>query len=179
MSDVALLPILLVPDAKLRARARAVGAGDADVVRDLAPRMLATMYKAPGIGLAAPQVHVPLRLFIWKTGAGQSMALVNPVLEPLGEETEAGWEGCLSIPGMRGLVRRALRLRFTGLDIQGSRFDGEAQGMAARIMQHEYDHLDGVLYPSKLEHHAKFGFNEELARAAAEERAREAQGGTG
>ena len=148
-------------------------------IRRLVADMAETLADAGGVGLAAPQVHVPLRLFIWKTGAGQSMALVNPVLEPLGEETEAGWEGCLSIPGMRGLVRRALRLRFTGLDIQGSRFDGEAQGMAARIMQHEYDHLDGVLYPSKLEHHAKFGFNEELARAAAEERAREAQGGTG
>ena len=147
-------------------------------IRRLVADMAETLADAGGVGLAAPQVHVPLRLFIWKTGAGQAMALINPVLEPIGEETEAGWEGCLSIPGMRGLVRRALRLRFTGLDIQGNRFEGEAQGMAARIMQHEYDHLDGVLYPSKLEHHAKFGFNEELARAAAEERAREAQGAT-
>ena len=141
--------------------------------------MAETLADAGGVGLAAPQVHVPLRLFLWKTGAGQAMALINPVLEPVGEETEAGWEGCLSIPGMRGLVRRALRLRFSGLDIQGNRFEGEAQGMAARIMQHENDHLDGVLYPSKLEHHAKFGFNEELARAAAEERAREQQGAGG
>ena len=119
---------------------------------------------------------MPLRLFIWKTGAGQAMALINPVLEPVGEETEAGWEGCLSIPGMRGLIRRALRLRFSGLDIQGNRFEGEAQGFAARIMQHENDHLDGVLYPSKLEDPSQFGFNEELARAAAEARARDSLG---
>lgn len=148
-------------------------------IRRLVADMAETLADAGGVGLAAPQVHVPLRLFIWKTGAGQAMALINPVLEQVGEETEAGWEGCLSIPGMRGLIRRAVRLRFSGLDIQGNRFSGEAQGFVARIMQHEYDHLDGVLYPSKLEDPSRFGFNEELARAAAEEKAREGQGGQG
>lgn len=145
-------------------------------IRRLVADMAETLADAGGVGLAAPQVHVSLRLFIWKTGAGQAMALINPVLEPVGEETEAGWEGCLSIPGMRGLVRRALRLRFSGRDIQGNRFEGEAQGFAARIMQHENDHLDGVLYPSKLDDPSQFGFNEELARAAAEARARDTLG---
>lgn len=147
-------------------------------IRRLVADMAETLADAGGVGLAAPQVHVPLRLFLWKTGAGQAMAILNPVLTPLGEETETGWEGCLSIPGLRGLVRRAVRLRFAGLDIEGNRFEGEAQGLAARVMQHEYDHLDGVLYPSKLADPSQFGFNEELARAAAERRAREAEGGT-
>ena len=145
-------------------------------IRRLVADMMETLADAGGIGLAAPQVHVPLRLFLWKSGAGQAMALINPELAPVGEETETGWEGCLSIPGLRGLVRRAVRLRFGGFDIQGERFEGEAQGLAARVMQHEYDHLDGVLYPAKLEHPSAFGFNEELARAAAEARARDGQG---
>ncbi len=140
-------------------------------IRRLVADMVETMEDAGGIGLAAPQVHVPLRLFIWRSGAGQPVALINPVLTSVGEETEAAWEGCLSIPGLRGLVRRPAHIRFSGFDIDGRVFDGEAQGLAARVMQHENDHLDGVLYPSKLEHPSQFGFIEELARAAAQTRA--------
>jgi peptide deformylase len=128
--------------------------------------MAETMEDAGGLGLAAPQVHVPLRLFVWRGGAGNVIALINPVIEPVGEETEAGWEGCLSIPGLRGSVPRAARIRFRGLDIEGRPVEGEAAGLAARVIQHETDHLDGVLYPMRMTDFALFGFTEELAKAA-------------
>lgn len=136
-------------------------------IRRLVADMAETMEDAGGIGLAAPQVHVPLRIFVWRTGAGGISALINPELEQVGEETETAWEGCLSIPGLRGAVRRAARLRFRGLDIGGAAISGEAAGLVARVMQHETDHLDGILYPMRMEDLSQFGFNEELARAAA------------
>ena len=137
-------------------------------IRRLVADMAETMEDAGGIGLAAPQVHVGLRLFVWRTGAGGVSALINPELEQVGDETDVAWEGCLSIPGLRGAVRRASRIRFRGLDINGTTIEGEAAGLVARVMQHETDHLDGVLYPMRMEDLALFGFNEELARAAAE-----------
>lgn len=140
-------------------------------IHRLVADMAQTMEDAGGIGLAAPQVHVGLRLFVWRTGAGGVSALVNPVLEQVGEETETAWEGCLSIPGLRGAVRRASRIRFRGQDIEGREVDGEAAGMVARVMQHENDHLHGLLYPMRMEDLSQFGFNEELARAAAAARA--------
>src|SRR4051812_11172178 len=134
-------------------------------IRRLIADMAETMVDAAGIGLAAPQVHVPLRLFVYRDGTGVS-TLVNPVLEPLGEEVETGWEGCLSIPGLRGCVARPKRIRWRGLDAEGQPVAGEAEGMTARVMQHETDHLDGVLYPMRMEDLALFGFTEEFARAA-------------
>jgi peptide deformylase len=169
---MALLKIARMGHPVLRRVAEPVADPTDPEIRRLIADMADTMADAGGIGLAAPQVHVPLRLFVWQSGAGQTLALINPVLAPVGEETETAWEGCLSIPGLRGLVRRWSRIRFTGLDLAGATFSGEAQGLAARVMQHENDHLDGVLYPSKLEDASQFGFTEELARAAAEERAR-------
>lgn len=136
-------------------------------IRRLVADMAETMEDAGGIGLAAPQVHMPLRIFVWRTGAGGISALINPELEQVGEETETAWEGCLSIPGLRGAVRRAARLRFRGLDIGGAAIAGEAAGLVARVMQHEADHLDGILYPMRMEDLSQFGFNEELARVAA------------
>ena len=168
---MAILKIARMGHPVLHSPAELVADPRAPAVQRLVADMVETMADAGGIGLAAPQVHVPLRLFIWRSGAGQALALINPVLTPVGEDTEAAWEGCLSIPGLRGLVRRFLHIRFTGLDIEGNVFDGEAQGLVARVMQHENDHLDGVLYPSKLEDPAQFGFTEELARAAAQARA--------
>jgi peptide deformylase len=135
-------------------------------IRRLIADMAETMADANGIGLAAPQVHVPLRLFVWRNGPSAVSALVNPELEPLGEEEESAWEGCLSIPGLRGCVRRPRRIRFRGLDAEGRPVEGEAEGLAARVMQHETDHLDGVLYPMRMEDLSLFGFTEELARAA-------------
>ena len=154
-------PVLLAPAAE-------VEDPTAPEIRRLVADMAETMEDAGGIGLAAPQVHVGLRLFVWRTGAGGVSALINPELEQVGEETEVAWEGCLSIPGLRGAVRRASRIRFRGLDINGTTIEGEAAGLVARVMQHETDHLDGVLYPMRMEDLALFGFNEELARAAAE-----------
>ncbi len=154
-------PVLLAPAAE-------VEDPTSPEIRRLVADMAETMEDAGGIGLAAPQVHVGLRLFVWRTGAGGVSALINPELEQVGEETEVAWEGCLSIPGLRGAVRRASRIRFRGLDINGTTIEGEAAGLVARVMQHETDHLDGVLYPMRMEDLALFGFNEELARAAAE-----------
>ena len=134
-------------------------------IRRLIADMVDTMRDAQGIGLAAPQVHVPLRLFVWREGNSASV-LVNPEIEPLGEETESAWEGCLSIPGLRGCVSRPRRVRYRGLDGEGRPVEGEADGMVARVMQHEADHLDGVLYTMRMENFALFGFTEELARAA-------------
>ncbi|MBX6746546.1 MAG: peptide deformylase [Acetobacteraceae bacterium] len=134
-------------------------------IRRLIADMVETMQDAQGIGLAAPQVHVPLRLFVWRNGPGAS-AMINPVLEPLGEEEESAWEGCLSIPGLRGCVTRPKRIRFRGLDAEGRPVEGEAEGLTARVMQHETDHLDGILYPMRMDDLTLFGFTEELARAA-------------
>ncbi len=135
-------------------------------IRRLVADMAETMADANGIGLAAPQVHVPLRLFVHRTPAGVA-ALVNPVLEPLGEEVESAWEGCLSIPGLRGCVARPKRIRWRGQDLEGRAVEGEAEGMAARVMMHETDHLDGILYLMRMEDLSLLGFTEELARAAA------------
>jgi peptide deformylase len=142
-------------------------------IRRLIADMAETMQDANGIGLAAPQVHLPLRLFVWRNGPGIA-ALINPQWEPLGEEVESAWEGCLSIPGLRGSVTRPRRIRFRGLDANGDPVQGEAEGLAARVIQHESDHLDGVLYTMRMEDFSLFGFTEELARAA--EQARQ-QGG--
>jgi peptide deformylase len=134
-------------------------------IRRLIADMAETMLDAAGIGLAAPQVHVPLRLFVWRDQTGVS-TLVNPELTPVGEETESAWEGCLSIPGLRGCVLRPRRIHFRGRDAEGRPVEGEVEGMTARVMQHETDHLDGILYPMRMEDLSLFGFTDELARAA-------------
>ena len=168
---MAILKIARMGHPILLARAAEVPDPTAPEIRRLVADMAQTMEDAGGIGLAAPQVHVGLRIFVWRTGAGGVSALINPELEQVGEESEVAWEGCLSIPGLRGAVRRAARLRFRGFDIAGQAIEGEAAGIVARVMQHENDHLDGVLYPMRMEDLSQFGFTEELARAAAEARA--------
>jgi peptide deformylase len=142
-------------------------------MRRLIADMAETMVDANGLGLAAPQVHVPLRLFVYRHGAGVA-ALVDPVIEPVGEEEEAGWEGCLSIPGIRGCVPRAKRVRFKGLDAEGEPVEGEAEGLLARVLQHENDHLDGVIYLMRMTDLSLLGYTEELARAATQEGGRAA-----
>lgn len=139
-------------------------------IRRLITDMAETMLDAGGLGLAAPQVYVPLRLFVWRNGDDVA-ALINPEIELLGPAESLGWEGCLSIPGLRGGVPRADRVIFRGLDVHGDEVEGEAEGMLARVMQHEYDHLDGVLYPMRMADFSLFGFNDELARAAGGEAA--------
>lgn len=134
-------------------------------MRRLVADMAETMVDAGGIGLAAPQVHVPLRLFLWRDGETLRV-LFNPVITPLGPETEAAWEGCLSIPGLRGRVDRPARVAWSGLDENGQPVSGEAEGLSARVLQHENDHLDGVLYLSRMRDLTQLGFTEELARLA-------------
>ncbi|WP_145143883.1 peptide deformylase [Roseomonas gilardii] len=138
-------------------------------IRRLAEDMVETMLDAGGVGLAAPQVHVPLRLFVVREWEG-GRALINPGLELLGEEVESGWEGCLSIPGLRGCVPRAKRVRWRAQDLDGREIGGEAEGMSARVLQHEYDHLEGTLYTMRMPDLTLLGFEQELARAAAERR---------
>lgn len=164
---MAILKIARMGHPVLLREAEPVGDPMAPEIRRLVADMLETMDDAGGIGLAAPQVHVPLRLFVWRGPAGEGRTLINPTLVPVGEAVENGWEGCLSIPGLRGCVPRWQRLRYEGLDEEGRAVAGEAEGLLARVMQHETDHLDGILYPMRMEDLSLFGFTEELARAAA------------
>ena len=124
-------------------------------IQSLIDDMFETMEDAQGLGLAAPQVHVPVRLVVFHVpGADddemRAQVLVNPIIIQLTEETQLGWEGCLSVPGLRGKVPRFDRIRYTGLDENGVAVDVTAAGMHARVVQHECDHLDGRLYPTRM-----------------------------
>ena len=130
-----------------------------------------TMAHLNGAGLAAPQIGVQLRVVIFGVHANPrypdveevpDTVLINPVLTPLAEEMEEGWEGCLSVPGMRGWVPRYKRLRYRGFDALGTPFQREVTDFHARVVQHEVDHLDGILYPMRIRDLTKFGFNEAL-----------------
>ena len=150
-------------------------------IRQLVADMLDTMLDAPGIGLAAPQVYVPLRLVMFhvpgaRAGNGDSAqpltVLCNPVIEPLTDEIVEAWEGCLSVPGLRGLVARPSRVRYSGITLEGERLTREADGMHARVVQHECDHLDGILYPQRMTDLKQLVFTSELRhRMPAEEAA--------
>jgi peptide deformylase len=140
-------------------------------IRRLVGDMIETMIDAPGIGLAAPQVHVALRLFVFHLPADRAggeavppSVVINPVWAPVGDEMASHWEGCLSIPGLRAAVPRAARIRYSGMDCDGRIVGGEVDGLHAVVVQHEYDHLDGVLYPMRVTDFSKFGFSEEIAR---------------
>ncbi|MBR0655000.1 peptide deformylase [Plastoroseomonas arctica] len=161
---MALLKIARLGHPVLLGRAETVPDATAPEIQRLIADMAETMADAGGIGLAAPQVHVPLRLFVFRAGPGAPQVLINPEIEPLDEEIETAWEGCLSIPGLRGAVPRAAKVRFRGLDQDGEPVEGEAEGIVARVIQHENDHLDGVLYLSRMPDLTLLGFTEELAR---------------
>lgn len=153
MPDAETLSILCVPDPRLRAKARPVGPADADAVRDLAPRMLEAMYKAPGIGLAAPQVGSPLRMFVvdlQKEEKPDPLVLVNPEILTVSEELASREEGCLSLPGQYADVTRPVRVRMRYQDLTGAKREIEAEGLLATCLQHEHDHLDGVLFVDHL-----------------------------
>jgi peptide deformylase len=134
--------------------------------------MVDTMAAADGAGLAAPQIGVPLRVVIFGTGAAiprypeappvPRTVLVNPLLEPLGSEQEEDWEGCLSVPGLRGRVPRYRALRYRGVDQFGAPIDRTVEGFHARVVQHECDHLDGILYPMRIRDFTRFGFTDVL-----------------
>lgn len=134
--------------------------------------MVETMIDAPGQGLAAPQVHVPLRVAVFLTpdagdGERELVTLVNPRWQPVGEERDMAWEGCLSVPGLRGLVPRYTRIRYEGTLPDGSRLDREVDGWHARVVQHELDHLDGILYPQRMTDLKDLVFESELRHRAA------------
>ncbi|HTN09581.1 MAG TPA: peptide deformylase [Acetobacteraceae bacterium] len=149
-------------------------------IRRLVADMIETMEDASGAGLAAPQVHVPLRLFVFRvnparaSGDAEDTAMmpnavvINPEVELLGDDRRLRWEGCLSIPGLRAAVPRAWRIRYTGVDTEGKPVGGEVTGFHAGVVQHEFDHLNGVLYPMRMTDFSQFGFNEEIARAQAQ-----------
>lgn len=162
----------------LRQRAAEVPDPTAPEVKRLVAAMIETMEDADGTGLAAPQVHMPWRIVVYKVeggraasedGSGRAVpttAMINPVIEPLGEETDVGFEACLSVPGMAGPVRRFTHVRATYATTEGETVEIEAHGFHARVLQHECDHLDGVLYPMRVEDMTQFGFVEELRRAS-------------
>ena len=132
--------------------------------------MSETMIDANGIGLAAPQVHLSHRLFIYRNPDIEEeekikvSVLINPKIENTSNETEDNWEGCLSIPGMSGLVRRSKKIKFSGIDLKGEKVTGEADGLHARVIQHEFDHLNGILYTSRLADKRAFGYSEEIEK---------------
>jgi peptide deformylase len=140
-------------------------------LRAIVADMYETMQAANGVGLAAPQIGVGLRLMIFGFDENPRYpnekpvpltTLINPWLEVLTDETEEGWEGCLSVPGMRGLVPRAARIRYGGMLEDGGELAREAGGFHARVFQHEFDHLNGVLYPQRIKDMTRFGFIEAL-----------------
>ena len=141
-----------------------------DSIKKIVYDMSNTMLDAKGIGLAAPQVHIDKSILIFRNpeidnsqdSTIQITALINPVIDNIGEETNDSWEACLSIPGMLGLVRRYSKIRYSGYDIDGNKITNEAEGLHARIVQHEYDHLNGMLYTKRLAHKDAFGFEEEI-----------------
>jgi peptide deformylase len=164
--------ILKMGDARLLRVAQAVTAFDSDALHLLITDLLDTMSAANGAGLAAPQIGVDLQVVIFGSHDRNPRypdrpvvpptVLVNPVITPLGEATEDDWEGCLSVPGMRGVVPRWSRIRYTGFDQYGDPIDREAEGFHARVVQHECDHLWGKLYPMRMTDMTKFGFTEVL-----------------
>lgn len=147
----------------------------ARLIRDMAE----TLEDAGGVGLAAPQVFTSLRLFLYLVPASRAngeevppTAVINPVITPLSEAMELGWEGCLSIPGLRAAVPRHWRIRYRGVDCDNFPIEREVTGFHAGVVQHEYDHLDGILYPMRMTDFSLFGFNDEYARLDAVQQAR-------
>ncbi|RCN58996.1 peptide deformylase [Acidiferrobacter thiooxydans] len=158
-------------DPLLWARAQEVTDISAPALADLVADMKDTMAALQGAGLAAPQIGVPLRVVLFGVAAnprypGASAVpetiLVNPIIEPLDDEQEEAWEGCLSVPGMRGLVPRYRRVRYRGFGLDGMAIDREVEGFHARVVQHECDHLDGILYPARIRDLKCFGYESVL-----------------
>lgn len=159
-------------DPRLLRVAQPVRAFGTAELRELVADMEDTMKAANGAGLAAPQIGVDLQLVIFGTDAPNPRypdapavprtVLLNPVITPLSTEEEEGWEGCLSVPGLRAVVPRWSRIRYTGVDLQGRPVEREAEGFHARVVQHEVDHLFGKLYPMRVRDFTKFGFTEVL-----------------
>ena len=168
---MAIRQILRRGDPRLLEHARPVERFDTPELHALIADMFDTMEAAGGVGLAAPQIGVGLQLVIFgfeqserypDAEAVPQTILLNPVIEPLGPDEELGWEGCLSVPGLRGEVPRFTAIRYRGVDPQGNPIDRRVSGFHARVVQHECDHLLGILYPMRMRDFAQFGFTDVL-----------------
>lgn len=169
---MAVRKVLKMGDPLLYRRAEEVRAFNTPDLDALIHDMFDTMAALNGAGLAAPQIGVSQRVVIFEVQSNPRYPeaegvprtiLINPVLEPVGEEADDGWEGCLSVPGLRGLVSRYKRLRYTGFDENGQCIDRTVSDFHARVVQHECDHLDGILYPMRLKDIRLLGFEEALS----------------
>jgi peptide deformylase len=163
--------VLRMGDPRLWEKSKPVARFDAPELNELISDMRDTMAHLNGAGLAAPQIGVGLRVVIFGVHSNPrypgieevpDTVLINPEIEPLADEVEEGWEGCLSVPGMRGWVPRFRKIRYSGQDERGRRIERTVEGFHARVVQHEVDHLDGVLYPMRIRDFTRFGFNEAL-----------------
>jgi peptide deformylase len=174
---MAVLPIARMGNPILRRRAEEVADPTAPEIRQLVADMKETMVAGHGRGIAAPQVHVSKRVVIFHAPLSEDVdrmdlaaqpltVLINPVITMLTDETETDWEGCLSVPGLRGMVPRFTRLHYSGVGLDGVRVEREATGFHARVVQHECDHLDGWLYPQRMTDLATLGYVGELPPAA-------------
>jgi peptide deformylase len=172
---MALLKIARMGHPVLRAAARPVEDPAAPWVRHLVEDMVETMEEAGGTGIAAPQVHQSCRVVVFCVSgeritelpgdmAQDLTVLINPIVETVGRERALGWEGCLSVPGLRGVVPRHLRVRYRGIGLDGEVIERDVEGFHARVVQHECDHLDGILYPQRMTDHRLLVFLEELQR---------------
>lgn len=180
---MAILKIARMGHPVLRRKAEPVADPAAPDIRALVADMVETLADIGGAGLAAPQVHVPLRVVIFQVpeqrlsgrpgDQPQALtALINPVIEPMGEAMELGWEGCLSVPGLKGAVPRFAAIRYRGLGLDGAAIDRTVEGFHARVVQHECDHLDGILYPQRMTDMRLLMFVEEGTRYPVELEAR-------
>lgn len=163
--------VLRMGDARLLRRAEEVKHFDTPELHALLADMRDTMLAENGVGLAAPQIGVNLRVVIFEVAGNPrypdaesvpQTVLINPVITPLNQDMEEGWEGCLSVPGLRGLVPRYTHLRYQGRDEYGALIDRTVSGFHARVVQHECDHLDGILYPMRMKDLSKLGFTDVL-----------------
>lgn len=163
--------VLKMGDERLLAIAKSVEKFNTTELQGLLADMHETMEHLNGAGLAAPQIGVSLRVVVFgvKNNPRYPQAeevpytvLINPVIEPLSDEMEEAWEGCLSVPGLRGIVPRYSRLRYRGFDASGAAIDQVVEGFHARVVQHECDHLDGILYPMRVRDFTRFGFIDAL-----------------
>lgn len=171
---MAILPVLRLGNPLLLEESESVASFDDDELHSLVTDLIDTMRDLNGAGLAAPQIGVQKRVVVFgfeenprypDADSVPFTVLINPEITPIGDEMDEDWEGCLSVPGMRGLVPRYVNIRYTGFDVQGNRIERTAQGFHARVVQHEVDHLDGVLYPQRIADMTQFGFEEELDAA--------------
>jgi peptide deformylase len=168
---MAIKPVLRMGEPLLFAKAEPVAQFDTPELHTLIQDMHDTMAQMNGAGIAAPQIGMSLRVVIFGVGSNPRYpdaeqvpytVLINPVLSPVSDSMDDGWEGCLSVPGMRGVVSRFTRLQYTGFDQFGQPIDRLVSGFHARVVQHECDHLDGILYPMRIQDLTNFGFTDVL-----------------